>query len=319
MTRPNVTLRQLTYLRALRETGSVSAAARQMHVSQSTLSAGLKELECAVGAALIDRSRREAALTPAGEEAAARAGVVLDHVQALQAAALGAGAPMSGPLRLGVIPTLAPFVLPRLLTRLAEAYPDLQPRVREAPSGDLVHGVEQGELDCALLALPYPTGDLASAHVGRDPFFVLLPADDPLAKRAHLTEADLQDRALLVLGEEHCLREHTLAACSRPIGSKGADFSATSLYTLTALVSAGHGVTLVPGLAVARGLVQGPDLATVAFTGTEAHRDLAVIWRPASPRAGDARELARTAAAVVNEVLGSTAGSPECEPRDAAA
>lgn len=270
------TLRQLRYLVALRELGHFGRAAAAEGVTQSTLSAGLAELERLIGATLVERTRRSVRLTALGEAIAARAMRVLDDVDALADLAKAAAAPLSGPLALGVIPTVAPFILPRLLPRLAEHWPRLQLSVRESATRDLLDSLERGALDVGLIALPHDCRALTTLELADDPLVVVAP---PGAGR----NADgLPDRELLVLEDGHCLKDHVLAACR--VSAEQAPVVATSLATLVALVEAGLGYTLVPEISVAAGLLAGRAVEVRPAGEADAVRRLALVFRPGSRR-----------------------------------
>lgn len=289
------TLRQLTFLSALAEHGSFSRAAEAAHVTQPTLSAGIKELETILGATLVERGARGAVLTPAGEAAVNRARIVLTEAEDLVHVARAAGEPLSGPFRLGVIPTIAPFLLPKVLPSLRTHYPKLELFLREDLTHRLVDALKDRRLDAALIALPYDAPGIETTGVLEDEFLFAATPDHPLAKRDTLSPDMLADEQLLLLEDGHCLRDHALAVCSasRPdTHDARSDFAATSLHTLVQMVKSGLGATLLPKLAIDAGLADRLDLAIRPFDPPVAGREVGVAWRKGSAREHEARMLA---------------------------
>ena len=289
------TLRQLTFLSALAEHGSFSRAAEAAHVTQPTLSAGIKELEAILGATLVERGARGAVLTPAGEAAVNRARIVLTEAEDLVHVARAAGEPLSGPFRLGVIPTIAPFLLPKVLPSLRTHYPKLELFLREDLTHRLVDALKDRRLDAALIALPYDAPGIETTGVLEDEFLFAATPDHPLAKRDTLSPDMLADEQLLLLEDGHCLRDHALAVCSasRPdTHDARSDFAATSLHTLVQMVKSGLGATLLPKLAIDAGLADRLDLAIRPFDPPVAGREIGVAWRKGSAREHEARMLA---------------------------
>jgi LysR family transcriptional regulator, hydrogen peroxide-inducible genes activator len=207
------TLRQLQFLIALRAEGSFVAAAEAVGVTQPTLSAGIKDLENALGVTLVERGRTGAVLTPAGEDAAERAARAMGEVEELVRTVQAAGEPFSGTFRLGAIPTIAPFLLPRALPLLKKKFPRLRLQMREDLTHRLVEQLRVRTLDAALIALPYEAHGVATLPIAEDEFFFLGPEDHPLAKRNDLAPDQLKQEELLLLEDGHCLREHALSAC----------------------------------------------------------------------------------------------------------
>jgi LysR family hydrogen peroxide-inducible transcriptional activator len=294
------TLRQLQYLKLLVEHGSFSRAADAAHVTQPTLSAGVQELEKILGAPVVDRARSGVILTKVGEEAVRRAEDVLARAEDLVQAARSAGRPLSGRFRLGVIPTIAPFMLPKTLPLLRREFPELRLFLREDLTAKLVAGLKAGSLDAALIALPYDTFGIDTAHVGDDELLAAIPANHPMLASLTVTAEALEKEDLILLEDGHCMREHALAAChiDNPKGGGAAagegGFAATSLATLVQMVGSGLGVSLLPAMAVDAGLT---DAAPVAVRHLEAKvpsREIVVAWRAGSSREADARLLAAT-------------------------
>jgi LysR family hydrogen peroxide-inducible transcriptional activator len=285
-------LRQLQYLVAVAETGHFGRAAERCVVTQSTLSAGLKELEATLGTTLIERDRRSAAPTPVGLEIVARARRLLAEADDLVDFARGAAAPLSGKLRIGVIPTIGPYLLPELLPRLRARYPALQPFLVEDQTARLVDRLGAGTLDVAILALPYDLPRLATLPVFDDPFLVAAPQGHRLLRQATVAPASLAGETLLLLADGHCLREHALSACGLSRNATGQAVEATSLSTLIHMVDSGLGITLLPALAVRAGALRGTNLGTRPLGGPDASRVVGLAWRASSAQADSYRLLA---------------------------
>jgi LysR family hydrogen peroxide-inducible transcriptional activator len=285
------TLRQLRYLVALAEHRHFGHAAEVCLATQSTLSAGLQELENLLGATLVERTKRKVMLTPLGEEIVARARIVLKGAEDIAELAAASGQMLSGSLRLGVIPTIGPYLLPRVLPTLRIAFPALKLYLREEQSARLVARVSGGDLDIALLALPYPAPDLESRIIGTDSFVLACPPDHPLAALTLVESAQLADHELLLMEEGHCLRDHALAACHLPGPSRGDGVLATSLTTLVQMAANGLGITVLPAMAVSSGILAGTGLVTrpLADAGS---RSIGLMWRPSSPRKAEFAKLA---------------------------
>ncbi|MEQ1820870.1 MAG: hydrogen peroxide-inducible genes activator [Terricaulis sp.] len=286
------TLRQLQFLTALRAEGSFVAAAAAVGVTQPTLSAGIKDLETSLGAVLVERGRLGAVLTPAGEEAAERAAAALSEVEDLVRAVQAAGEPFSGVFRLGAIPTIAPFLLPRVLPLLKRKFPKLRLQMREDLTGRLVEALRARTIDAALIALPYAAHGIASAPIADDEFLLLCPEDHPLAKRNDLSPEHLKTEDVLLLEDGHCLRDHALAACKLPSHRRSTDVAATSLHTLVQMVGGGMGVTLLPKIAAEAGAAAGAHVAVRQFAEPIVGRTLGVAWREGGQREEEARMLA---------------------------
>jgi LysR family transcriptional regulator, hydrogen peroxide-inducible genes activator len=301
---------QLRYLTALAESCHFGRAAHACSVTQSTLSAGILALERQLDAAILDRSAgRHVVFTPLGLELVTRAGDALATLDAFIEAAQAARAPMSGPLRLGVIPTVGPFLLPRLMPVLRDAFPRLRLYLREDTTARLVDRLEANRLDVLLLALPCDCGSAEAAAVARDEFLVALPRGHQLAAQDRIPVAALASERLLLLEDGHCLRDQALAVCGLLAGDRdGHDsFAATSLHTLVQMVAGGLGVTLLPQLAIAAGVTAGTGIELRALAGAGAWRKLGLAWRANGPRAAEYRALAPLLAETCRETL---AGSP---------
>jgi LysR family hydrogen peroxide-inducible transcriptional activator len=285
------TLRQLQYAVAVADLRSFRRAAEACHVSQPALSAQLAQLEDALGVVLFARDRRGVLPTPAGTLLLERMrGLVVDG-HALTDAARRATDPLAGPLRLGVIPTIAPYLLPTLTPALRAAFPALVALWTEDKTPALVERLAAGTLDAALLALEADLGTVEHAVVGVDPFVLATPADHPLAHGdGPVPIAALQDEPVLLLDEGHCFRSQALALCSR-VELREQAFRATSLPTLVQMVAAGAGVTLLPGIAA---IHESAHAAIVVRPLAEPvpHRTIVLAWRERSPVGPALRRLA---------------------------
>ena len=226
------TLKQLQYLVALHEHGHFGRAADASFVSQSTLSAGLRELESLLGVTLVERTRRVVRFTPLGNQVVAKAHRLLREAEELSELVQSHGAPLSGELRMSVIPTIAPFLLPRILPRLRSERPLLKLFLREEPSSAAIESLHHGRADCVLLALPFATGEVEVEHLFNDPLYVAFPKDDPRDPPEFVSPALIDETRLLLLEDGHCLKEHALAACNRPEMRASATMIGTSLHTL---------------------------------------------------------------------------------------
>ncbi|TAJ36439.1 MAG: hydrogen peroxide-inducible genes activator [Reyranella sp.] len=282
--RPTPTLRQLRYLVATVDRCHFGQAAAACNVSQSTLSAGIQELEELLGAPMLERTKRTVVPTALGRELADRARLLLQGAEELMEVAQAARDPMSGSVHLGVIPTIGPFLLPRALPRLREAWPKLQLYLREDQTARLLERLDSGELDAALLALPYPMGDLEVMDLGEDLFSVVYPTGREAPK-------DMASENLLLLEDGHCLRDQALAACELESARRNTAYNGTSLHTLAQMVANGLGVTLMPQMALDAGIVRGLDVAVRPLTGASPHRRIGLVWRRASARKETFRRL----------------------------
>jgi LysR family transcriptional regulator, hydrogen peroxide-inducible genes activator len=290
------TLKQLQYLVALRDAGHFGRAAEACYVTQSTLSAGIRELETLIGVVLVERTKRVVRFTPLGERIAEKGRKVLREAEELADMARAAGRPLSGEMRMSVIPTIAPFMLPRILPRLREGYPDLKLFLREEPSGAACEGLHNGRTDCVLLALPFARGDVASETLFDDRLFVAYPQGEIEPAPASIPADAIDETRLLLLEDGHCLKDHALAACNRPELRAEATMLGTSLHTIVQMVDNGLGVTMLPEMAVQAGILEHTRVAARPLAADHPSRRIALIWRRASPREPDFRLLARVLA-----------------------
>jgi LysR family transcriptional regulator, hydrogen peroxide-inducible genes activator len=285
------TLKQLQYLVMLQDTGHFGKAAESCFVTQSTLSASLRELESLIGVTLVERNRRVVGFTPLGARIADKARRVLREAEELADMARAAGQPLTGDLRMGVIPTIAPFLLPTLLPRLRSEWPKLKLYLREETSQAACEALHRGQLDCVLLALPYGCGDIASAALFDDPLFVAFPRGEAPGGTAVEAEA-IDESRLLLLEDGHCLKDHALSACNRPDLRAHAAMMGTSLHTLVQMVANGLGQTLLPEMAIKAGILGGTGVVTRRLDAAHAYRRIALIWRKGSPREEEFQLLA---------------------------
>lgn len=285
------TLRQLRHLVALHETGHFGRAAQAAHVTQSTLSASIKELETLLGLALVDRTSRRVTFTPLGLATVERARRLLNEAEELVQLAKSAAGPLAGPLRLGVIPTIGPFFLPAALARLRRRFPRLRLFLREELTERLLARLAGGELDVALIALPYGTGGFETMALFEDRFALVSRKGHRLAKAAAVRPRELAGEPLLLLEEGHCLRGHALSACQLRERGGAAVLEATSLHTLVQMVEGGLGVTLLPELALRGGILRGTSLVTRPLTEPAEARTIALAWRRGTQREHEFRLL----------------------------
>jgi len=286
------TLKHLKYFIALAELKHFGHAAQACFVTQPTLSAAIKELEDILGLQLFERTRRSVLLTPQAHDILERAKEIVLQADALMELAHAKGKPLQGELRVGVIPTIAPYLLPNLMTKVRSAYPDLVLYLKEDQTERLLNALHDGQLDLLILALPYEHDGIDSQVFMQDPFYCALTPDHHLAKKKTIRNQDLFEENLLLLEEGHCLRDHALAACSWPKNKNANEFAATSLSTIVQMVANGLGLTLLPEMAVRAGITQGTGLKTIALDQDSPPRDIGLVWRKTSGRCDEFRMLA---------------------------
>jgi len=287
------TIKQLQYLVALHEHGHFGRAADACFVSQSTLSAGIRELESLLGVTLVERSRRVVRFTPLGNAVVEKAHRLLREAEELSDLVQASGKPLSGELRMSVIPTIAPFLLPRMLPRMRKERPNLKLFLREETSDHAIESLHHGRADCVLLALPFATGEVETEHICDDRLFVAFPKDDPRDPPEVIPPAMIDEGRLLLLEDGHCLKEHALAACNRPELRASATMIGTSLHTLVQMVDNGLGLTMLPEMAVEAGILNGTDVVARPLKSASASREIVLAWRKNSPRAEEFRLLAK--------------------------
>ena len=300
------TLKQLQYLVALSAQLNFTRAAEACFVTQSTLSAGLKELEEILGAQLVERDRQSVLMTPIGLDIAARARNIVAATQDLVDRAAGVEEPMCGALRLGVIPTIAPFLLPATLRLVRERYPRLRLTLREDLTAHLIERLNAGRLDLALIALPFATDTLLVEPLFDDPLWLAGRIDDPLLQGESLDLTPPIVERLLLLEEGHCLRDHTLLACARRDQKSPAAVEATSLLTLLQMVESGLGLALIPEMAVNSRVADSPGLRARPLAAPGPLRTIALVARRSTSRIDEVKALS----AVLREASGRT-GTPQ--------
>jgi LysR family hydrogen peroxide-inducible transcriptional activator len=285
-------LRALQYFVKLADLRHFSKAAEACFVSQPTLSTQIKKLEEELGTQLVERSPKNIMLTPAGEEIVERARKLLADVEQIRAVARRSKDPEEGNLRLGLFPTLAPYLLPHVVPGLRRHFPRLRLQLAEEKTEDLLRMLHRGELDAALLALPIPEAGLQIEVLFREPFVLAVPANHELAQAPKVSVDDLHGNELLLLEEGHCLREHALEVCTLAGAHERMDFHASSMETLRQMVAAEVGITLMPKLAVMPPIAATENLVTRPFAGKAPARTIALVWRSSSAMVNFHQELA---------------------------
>ena len=307
MTVHSPTIKQLQYLVALRDHGHFGKAAEACFVTQSTLSAGLRELETLLGVTLVERTRRMVRFTLLGDKIAAKARLVIREAEELAELARAEGKPLHGELRLGVIPTIAPFLLPAMLPRLRQQWPSLKLYLREETSQAACDALHRGQLDCVLLALPYPCGDVDLASLFDDRLFVAFPAGEA-PRGASVDVGAIDENRILLLEDGHCLKDHALSACNRPDLRAHATMMGTSLHTLVQMVDNGLGLTFVPGMAIDAGILEGTRVDARPLHSDHGFRRISLIWRRSSPRENEFQLLAGSLRRITRDIV------PDAEP-----
>jgi len=285
-------LRQLEYLVAIADTLHFRRAAERTHTTQPTLSEQLKALEDRLGVQLVERSRTRVLLTPIGQQIVEIARRMLRDANEIRSLAQSGGRELSGLLRLGLPPTIGPYLLPRVLPSLHKAYPSLKLYVRESLPDELPVALEEGRLDLVMTLLPLPHGELESTPLFREPLYLTVAADHPLAARSSVRREELRGIDMLALGPGHQLHEAVLSLCAELGARMRYDFEGTSLDTLREMVLMGLGVTFLPGLYVQREIANDPDLRTLTIEGRAIYRTVGLVWRKTSARQADYVRLA---------------------------
>lgn len=281
---PDIKLKDLRYLVAVADTRHFGRAAARCFVSQPTLSAQLQKLEKSLGVVLIERQPKRIALTAAGEEIVARARRMIEASGEIVQLAASHRDPLAGKLRVAMLPTVGPYLLPRIAPKLRKALPRLELLLYEYQTVQMLERLRAGAIDLGVLALPVEHDGLSARLLYEESFVLAAPAGHRIGARSHARLADLQGETLLLLEDGHCLRDQALAVCSRIDVNEMQDFRATSLETLRQMVAAGAGVTLLPELAsrgpyaAARGVLVRP------FAKPVPRRQIGALWRPSSAR-----------------------------------
>ena len=307
------TLKQLQYLVALRRHGHFGKAADSCFVTQSTLSAGLRELEALLGVTLVERTRRLVRFTALGERIADKAIRVLREAEELAEMARAEGQPLHGELRMGVIPTIAPFLLPAMLPRLRSEWPDLKLYLREETSTAACEALHRGQLDCVLLALPFGCGEVDSALLFSDPLYVAFPPGEAPSERS-VEAAAIDENRLLLLEDGHCLKDHALSACNRPELRAHASMMGTSLHTLVQMVDNGLGLTFIPAIAIEAGILDGTEVDARPLRSAHSSREIALIWRRSSPRESEFQMLATALRQIIADVVPRSSAQTRLAP-----
>ncbi|HQX92019.1 MAG TPA: DNA-binding transcriptional regulator OxyR [Thermomonas sp.] len=275
-------LRDLKYLVTLADLRHFGKAAQACFVSQPTLSTQIKKLEDELGVALIERAPRKVMLTPAGQDAVQRARRIMAEVEAMKQAARRSRDPEAGSLRLGVFPTLGPYLLPHVVAPLHQRFPQLELLLVEEKSDVLLQRLRDGKLDAALLALPLHDEQLHAQFLFEEPFLFAAPSTHPLAKQSSMAMDALGHETLLLLEDGHCLRDQALDVCRLSGAQEKSGFRATSLETLRQMVAAGVGVTLLPALSVHAPIAASPNVQLIPFRAPVPSRKIALVWRKSS-------------------------------------
>jgi LysR family hydrogen peroxide-inducible transcriptional activator len=287
------TLKQMQYLVALRRHGHFSRAAESCFVTQSTLSAGIRELESILGTTLVERTRRVVRFTPLGSRIADKAEKVLRESEELADLARAEAQPLTGELRMGVIPTIAPFLLPAMLPALRRRWPKLKLYLREETSKAACTALHRGQLDCVLLAMPFACGEVDSVRLFDDRLFVAFPEGE-VPESTEVDPASIDESRMLLLEDGHCLKDHALSACNRPELRAEATMLGTSLHTLVQMVDNGLGLTFVPQMAIDAGILLGTDIGALPLASQQNSREIALVWRRSSAREDEFRLFADT-------------------------
>lgn len=278
-------LRHLRFLVALEESLHFGRAAQACFVTQSTLSAGIKELELQLGSPVAERSKRHVILTPTGHRVAARGRLLLKEAEEIMAIGHEFASPMSGRIEIGILPTIGPFLLSRLVPFVTKKYPELKLSLREDKTGALLSRLKEGRLDLVLMAFPYAAVGLETLTLFSDSYRFVCNTDHPLARHEVIRQADLIDQSIMLLEPDNCLHSHALPVLEDLPDIAQASFSSTSLHTLVAMVSCGMGSTFLPDLALNAGILKGSNTVVRPLENTASARSICLAWRKHSARA----------------------------------
>lgn len=321
-------LRDLKYLVALADHKHFGHAAAACFVSQPTLSTQIKKLEDELGVSLVERAPRKVMLTPAGRDAAERARRIVAEVEQMKEAARRSQDPEAGTVRLGIFPTLGPYLLPHVVPTIRARFPHLELLLVEEKSDLLLSYLREGKLDAGLLALPVQDEQLHTEFLFEEPFVLAVPESHPLAKRESLSLHELSEQKLLLLEDGHCLREQALDVCRISGANERAEFRATSLETLRQMVAANVGITLLPTLAVKPPVARSENIHLLGFSDSHPSRQIAMVWRKSSAMSDFLTELAKIIRALPADLLsidtssgtaGGRTGSALARPKPKAA
>jgi LysR family hydrogen peroxide-inducible transcriptional activator len=307
-------LRDLQYLVALAEYKHFGRAAAASFVSQPTLSTQIRKLEEELGVTLVERAPRKVLLTEVGREIALRAREVLGEIEQIRAAAQRTRDPESGTVRLGIFPTLGPYLLPHVVPAIRRRFPRLELLLTEEKTEVLLRMLREGRLDAAILALPLHDDQLHHEFLFEEDFVLAVPEGHALATKAALKLGDLAEHNLLLLEDGHCLRDQALEVCQLNGAVERSGFRATSLETLRQMVAAGVGITLLPSLAVKPPVATSADIHLVPFRGKPPSRRIAMAWRRSSAIARFLHDLASIVKAVPHDLLRAPAAPAAAAP-----
>lgn len=299
-------LRDLRYLVAVAEHRHFGRAAEACFVSQPTLSTQIKKLEDELGVTLIERTNRQVMLTPVGERIVAQAQRVLRDVNQMVHIAEEHKDPYGGDFRLGIIPTVAPYLLPKILGAIRKAFPKLRIQLTEAQTAVITRMLREGDLDAVILALPVDEENLKQVNLYTEPFYFAVSRHHPKAQQKSVSVADLDHEQVLLLEDGHCLRDQALAVCSSHNAVENTNFRATSIETLRQMVAANVGITLMPELAITSR--SGP-VRYLPFKDDDPHRDIGLCWRTSSTRAELLGDFAQVLKTTMKQVMGGKAAA----------
>lgn len=296
-------LRALQYLVTLADLRHFSKAAGACHVSQPTLSTQIRKLEEELGVQLVERSPRRVMLTPVGEDIADRARMVLSEIQEIRSISQRSRDPGTGSLRLGIFPTLAPYLLPHVIPGIRQKYPRLTLHLYEEKTEDILEMLGQGRLDAGLLAMPVPDDRFRVKVLFEEAFMLATPESHPLSRRKVIGMEDLKGQELLLLEDGHCLRDQALEVCQLAGAAEKLDFHASSMETLRQMVAANTGITLMPTLAIRPPVAHTENLVTIPFRDPAPKRTIAMVWRRTSALSDFLEEIAGEFAGVEPDLL----------------
>jgi len=307
--------RDLKYLVALADHKHFGRAAAASFVSQPTLSTQIKKLEDELGVALVERAPRRVMLTPVGREVAERARKVIADVEQMAEIARRSQDPEAGTVRLGLFPTLGPYLLPHVVPRLRQRFPRLELLLIEEKTDQILQRLRDGRLDAGLLALPIHDDQLHVEVLFDEPFLLAVPQQHPMAEQDSLELGELDNQHLLLLEEGHCLRDQALDVCHMAGADERDGFRATSLETLRQMVAAGVGITLLPVLAVQPPVPSSPDIHLLRFRGEPPHRQIAMVWRRSSAMGDFLMQLAGEFRKLPEQLLRPPQSAPSQDSR----